>query len=198
MPLTEEDYENLRAEANAEPERFRSWDPNERFRKEYAGLHPENQERSEAQEGDGRREEEIERLEQIPTATSSSSSAVTSGQYEGIRARPAARPGRSGTSYSNDTEIHRSETHRINGRLETHPTALDRINTHRSQHFGTVGSRASTKKKETPLPNFGGGKPYPPALPAQEEYVVEFDGPDDPSHAQNWPLKKKFAVPIDQ
>jgi MFS transporter, DHA1 family, multidrug resistance protein len=41
MPLTEGDYEDLRAEANAEPERFRSWDPNERFRIEYASLHPE-------------------------------------------------------------------------------------------------------------------------------------------------------------
>ena len=193
MPLTEEDYENLRAEAHAEPDRFREWDPNERFRKEYAGLHPENQGKSEAQGVDSHREEEIERLERIPTATSSSSSAVTSAQYEGIRARPTARSGRSGTSYSHDTDLHHAETHRINGPLENHPTALDRIRTHRSQHFGTVGSRASTKKKETPLPNFGGGKPYPPALPAQEEYVVEFDGPNDPSHAQNWSLKKKYV-----
>ena len=199
MPLTEEDYEHLRAEADAEPERFRSWDPNDRFRKEYANIHPENEERleneerSEAQEGDGHTEAEIKRLEQLPTATSSSSTAATSAQYEGIRARPTVRPGRSGTSYSYDTDIHRSETHRINRPLESHPTALERINTHRSQHFGTVGSWASTKREKTQLPKFGGGKPYPLALPSQEEYVVEFDGHDDPSHAQNWPFKKKFV-----
>jgi DHA1 family multidrug resistance protein-like MFS transporter len=39
----------------------------------------------------------------------------------------------------------------------------------------------------------GLGKPYPPLLPAQEEYVVEFTGPDDPLHAQNWPMKKKWV-----
>ena len=76
--------------------------------------------------------------------------------------------------------------------LERHPTALTRIETHRTQHESTVGahptkSRASGKE----LPNFGAGKPYPPELPAREEYVVEFDGPDDPRHAQNWPMKKK-------
>ena len=32
---------------------------------------------------------------------------------------------------------------------------------------------------------------YPPNLPAQEEYVVEFDGLEDPMHPQNWTLRKK-------
>lgn len=41
------------------------------------------------------------------------------------------------------------------------------------------------------LPAFGAGKPYPPPLPEREEYVVEFDGPKDPMHAQNWPFRKK-------
>jgi DHA1 family multidrug resistance protein-like MFS transporter len=45
------------------------------------------------------------------------------------------------------------------------------------------------------MPKFGGGKPFPPDLPAQEEYVVEFDGEHDPYHAQNWPVKKKFVGP---
>jgi len=31
-------------------------------------------------------------------------------------------------------------------------------------------------------------------LPASEDYVVEFDGHDDPLHAQNWPRKKKLRV----
>ena len=75
--------------------------------------------------------------------------------------------------------------------LERHPTALSRIETHRTQHSGTVGRTATSRTARKPLPNFGGGKDYPPPLPAQEEYVVEFDGPDDPLHPQNWGIKKK-------
>lgn len=84
--------------------------------------------------------------------------------------------------------------------LERHLTALSRIQTGRSQHSNTIGvglrSRTTTRQSKTPMPNFGGGKPFPPPLPEREEYVVEFDGPDDPLHAQNWPLKKKMPVAI--
>ncbi|MCJ1399018.1 hypothetical protein MMC11_002220 [Xylographa trunciseda] len=80
--------------------------------------------------------------------------------------------------------------------LERHPTELSRIQTQRSQHMGTVGRSLTSRESKKPLPKFGGGKPYPPDLPAQEEYVVEFDGPDDPSHPQNWPLKKKIAIAV--
>ncbi|KAK7921199.1 hypothetical protein PG985_009221 [Apiospora marii] len=82
------------------------------------------------------------------------------------------------------------------GDLERHPTELSRIYTARSQHSETIGrslrSRHSTATK--PLPAFGAGKPFPPPLPEQEEYVVEFDGENDPYHAQNWPLKKKLLT----
>ena len=75
--------------------------------------------------------------------------------------------------------------------LDRHPTELDRIETHRTQHSSTVGRSITSRRSKKPLPNFGSGKEYPPLLPAQEEYVVEFDGPDDPMHPQNWPLRKK-------
>ena len=75
--------------------------------------------------------------------------------------------------------------------LERHPTALSRIETQRSQHSATVGRSITSRESRKPLPNFGGGKPYPPPLPAAEEFVVEFDGPDDPLHPQNWSIKKK-------
>lgn len=82
--------------------------------------------------------------------------------------------------------------------LERHPTALSRIQTARSQHSNTLGagirSRTTTRQSKTPMPNFGGGKPFPPPLPEREEYVVEFDGPNDPLHAQNWPLGKKLRI----
>lgn len=75
--------------------------------------------------------------------------------------------------------------------LERHPTELSRINTARSQHDATVGRSLRSRESRKPLPNFGAGKPFPPQLPNQEDYVVEFDGPDDPYHAQNWSLKRK-------
>ncbi|KAK7424210.1 hypothetical protein QQZ08_008698 [Neonectria magnoliae] len=82
--------------------------------------------------------------------------------------------------------------------LERHVTELSRIATHRSQHNATVGgglhSRTTSRASRRPLPAFGAGKPFPPPLPEQEEYVVEFDGPDDPMHSQNWPLRKKLLT----
>jgi DHA1 family multidrug resistance protein-like MFS transporter len=75
--------------------------------------------------------------------------------------------------------------------LERHPTEISRIHTQRSQHSGTVGRTATSRASRKPLPEFGAGKPYPPPLPDQEDYVVEFDGPNDPMHAQNWPIRKK-------
>ncbi|KAL9633035.1 MAG: hypothetical protein Q9204_003560 [Flavoplaca sp. TL-2023a] len=80
--------------------------------------------------------------------------------------------------------------------LERHPTELSRIETHRSQHSGTVGRSLRSRESKKPLPNFGGGKEYPPPLPEREEYVVEFDGPEDPLHPQNWPMKKKVAIAV--
>jgi DHA1 family multidrug resistance protein-like MFS transporter len=80
------------------------------------------------------------------------------------------------------------------GDLERHPTALSRINTQRSQHTQTVGGSLRSRTSRKPLPAFGAGKPYPPPLPEREEYVVEFDGHDDPLHAQNWPWKKKLVT----
>ena len=75
--------------------------------------------------------------------------------------------------------------------LELHPTALSRIETHRTQHSTTVGKTTTSRQSKKPLPGFGGGKDYPPPLPDKEDYVVEFDGHDDPLHPQNWPIKKK-------
>jgi DHA1 family multidrug resistance protein-like MFS transporter len=82
--------------------------------------------------------------------------------------------------------------------LERHPTVLSRIQTAKSQHAGTIGRTTTTKSRDDrrALPEMGLGKPYPPLLPAQEEYVVEFTGPDDPLHAQNWPMRKKIFTAL--
>ncbi|EAQ83798.1 hypothetical protein CHGG_10202 [Chaetomium globosum CBS 148.51] len=117
-----------------------------------------------------RRSEEIERVVSASSVSSSSTEASQRG-----------------------TGLNRVETQRD---LERHNTELSRIQTARSQHSGTVGRDARGKEWKRPLPNFGAGKEYPPLLPNQEDYVVEFDGPDDPLHAQNWPLKKKIATAV--
>ncbi|RMZ81739.1 hypothetical protein DV738_g2124, partial [Chaetothyriales sp. CBS 135597] len=81
-------------------------------------------------------------------------------------------------------------------RTRTHPIEDYRTQTHRLQQVETVGaSELRTRTRKTlPLPQFGGGKPYPPQLPEQEQYVVEFDGKDDPMHPQNWPFRRKFVI----
>lgn len=81
-------------------------------------------------------------------------------------------------------------------RIKTHPLEDLRTETHRLQQVATVGASIKSKKTEKPLPNFGGGKPYPPGLPPYEDYVVEFDGPDDPLHPQNWPFRRKLILGI--
>ncbi|KAF5208661.1 putative polyamine transporter [Clavispora lusitaniae] len=45
-----------------------------------------------------------------------------------------------------------------------------------------------------PLPPMGGDKEYPPLLPDQDPYMVDFDGPDDPLFPHNWPLWKKIII----
>lgn len=67
---------------------------------------------------------------------------------------------------------------------------LDRIETARLQQQATVGSMRSRIPHEQWLP-LGAGKPYPPELPNSEDYVVEFEGADDPLHPQNWPMSKR-------
>ncbi|KAK5238773.1 hypothetical protein LTR47_000516 [Exophiala xenobiotica] len=79
-------------------------------------------------------------------------------------------------------------------RTRTHPIEDLRTETHRLQQVQTVGASFKSRTDTKPLPEFGGGKPYPAMLPAQEEYVVEFDGKDDPTHPQNWPFKRKFFI----
>jgi DHA1 family multidrug resistance protein-like MFS transporter len=94
-----------------------------------------------------------------------------------------------------DAAMSRVPTQRdTGGDLERHETALSRIHTQRSQHSQTVGASLRSRTSRKPLPAFGAGKPYPPPLPEREAYVVEFDGHDDPMHAQNWPMKKKLVT----
>ncbi|CAG7924132.1 unnamed protein product [Penicillium olsonii] len=42
----------------------------------------------------------------------------------------------------------------------------------------------------------GLSKPFPAPLPASENYAVDFNGPDDPDHPQNWKLSSKLFISI--
>jgi len=134
--------------------------------------------------------EKVERHEQIArtsTASTNSTSSTTSSDASEAE-RNAGHMSRLPTQRDTEGEV----------LAERHPTALSRIHTQRSQHTNTVGSglrsRTHTRESKKPLPALGAGKPYPPPLPEREEYVVEFDGHDDPLHAMNWPLRKKLAT----
>ncbi|KAL4802143.1 MFS general substrate transporter [Aspergillus unguis] len=104
----------------------------------------------------------------------------------------------SGSSSSTDYQAHRLQSRNTEVDLERRATstshALSRIETQRLQHALTVGESAKSHPTRGPLPAFGAGKPYPPQLPNREDYVVEFDGPDDPLYPQNWPLKRKVLI----
>ena len=130
-------------------------------------------EQSEAQPSTSNHEGKLERTESVASSSTGSSSSVSTASAE--------------------RTMSRINTQRD---LERHPTALSRIQTQKSQHIGTVGRTATSRKSQKPLPSFGAGKPYPPPLPAMEEYVVEFDGPDDPLHPQNWPMRRKILVAV--
>ncbi|KAF2794406.1 major facilitator superfamily [Melanomma pulvis-pyrius CBS 109.77] len=124
------------------------------------------------------KKEEHEPIARTVTATTISSSSSSSSDASAVQ---------------NDTAMSRAPTQRDDaGNLERHATAMSRIQTQRSQHSGTVGASVKSRQSRKPLPAFGAGKAYPPPLPEREEYVVEFDGVDDPLHAQNWTLKKKI------
>lgn len=175
--MNSEDARQVRAERDASPVRFESYAYNNNV-----------QDRGDALRS-GREEPALNRVmsEEEYDYEDDDTSSI---ELQEIRTQP--REGGRGRIGLSRTE---TMTSQIN-KLERHPTALERIDTHRVQHEQTVGyqdlprtlSRTSTGKK---LPNFGAGKPYPHTLPEQEEYVVEFDGHDDPLHAQNWPMKKK-------
>ncbi|KAL4764549.1 MFS transporter [Aspergillus foveolatus] len=85
------------------------------------------------------------------------------------------------------------ESGRLPNRYGEDEIELERINTYRLQQQETVGSSRSRIPREQWLP-LGAGKPYPPDLPNVEAYIVEFEGPDDPMHPQNWPMTRRVAL----
>ncbi|KAK5105807.1 hypothetical protein LTR62_002130 [Meristemomyces frigidus] len=196
------------AEYNAFPERAQQYGGSAGLEREWQAFHPEHQqhrtepaeEAEHATEPTEEVEQPLEPVESRPTRpkgdgrhlSAMTSSTAASVDREEISTQPRQRNRRldSAATIASTTTME----DKIASYLERHPTAMQRIGDHHLQHSLTVGSRKTGTSAAKNLPNFGGGKAYPPALPDREEYVVEFDGHDDPMHAQNWPLKKKLAI----
>ena len=53
-------------------------------------------------------------------------------------------------------------------------------------HAPELGQAYEDTEKHHGILSMGAGKPIPPALPDAAEYIVEFDGPDDPANPLNW------------
>lgn len=204
----------MQGEARAEPERYREWDQAGEFRRQYEQAHandPSYVERLRQESStlspagvSAPPHTEKETAPSRRSSTSSESTTSTSSSGSSARLEEIRTQGAESGLNRRGTASSRGE----GGILTRHPTernpeALSRIETHRSQHAGTVGAGApasritttlSRRKTQRPLPDMGAGKPFPPSLPDREEYVVEFDGAEDPRHAQNWPMKKKLII----
>ena len=201
--MNSEDAARLRAERDASPTRWRQYDPNDALRNSYYAQHPND---AHAHQGEAWQDhaahlatEEAEdpvavRRQGSHASTSSSS---TGGSRSSMARRiPTTQSVRTVSTRQAELDISRLNTAQrdraVFAYLERHPTAVQRIDDHRLQHSQTVGTTRSKPWKE--LPDFGGGKEYPPLLPEREEYVVEFSGHDDPTHPQNWTTKRKMII----
>ncbi|KJK63893.1 Major Facilitator Superfamily protein [Aspergillus parasiticus SU-1] len=58
-------------------------------------------------------------------------------------------------------------------------------------------SNISEKRSEPSIPlSMGEGKAFPPLLPNEDDYIVTFDGPDDPEHPFNWSFTVKLYTSV--
>ena len=191
MSFSRVDANMAHAERDASPERAESYPAAQGLEREYTKLHEHDAAQQAAAQHEHEREVPREEVEERPqshrmSSMSSSVSSVTTAS-QSTRQRPSRI----------DSQMTRTSTRMEKALMEyldRHPTAIKRIEDHRLQHSMTVGSTKFGLQESQQLPPFGANKPYPPPLPEQEEYVVEFNGHDDPHHAQNWPLRRKIVI----
>ena len=205
-----EDVDIAYAERDASPVRTEGRDPQHQLEQAHTRIH-ENRRQShmdqavpfeEPQEAVETpvRTEPVEEIEEEPRSSrrpSAGSSSVSSFSTASIRAQETRGSGRHRPRTRQMSTLSKSSTRMerdLMDYLDRHPTAVARIEEHRLQHSLTVGSTKESAKQGISLPDFGGGKPYPPPLPEREEFVVEFSGFDDPKHAQNFTMKTKVII----
>jgi len=166
-----EDINLLNAERESSPVRFHTYDPNDTVSAQYLARHADLAPR-----------EEVEQPERNGSVSSEDTA-------DDERSNRRQRPNASRTTTQSSGRMEEM----VMNYLDRHPTAIKRIQDHRLQHSRTVG-RTKLAVDGGELPPFGDGKPYPPPLPDKDEYVVEFDGKDDPMHPQNWPQRTKVYI----
>jgi hypothetical protein len=83
------------------------------------------------------------------------------------------------------TARHESSLHRIE---------LERNATYKLLHASTVGTQDGGRTRLQTLSTLGAGKPYSPSPYNVEDFLVEFEGPYDPLHPQNWPMRKRYYL----
>jgi DHA1 family multidrug resistance protein-like MFS transporter len=152
-----EDINLLNAERESSPVRFHTYDPNDTVSAQYLARHADLAPR-----------EEVEQPERNGSVSSEDTA-------DDERSNRRQRPNASRTTTQSSGRMEEM----VMNYLDRHPTAIKRIQDHRLQHSRTVG-RTKLAVDGEELPPFGDGKPYPPPLPDKDEYVVEFDGKDDP------------------
>lgn len=91
---------------------------------------------------------------------------------EGLRSEP-------------EQQISRDDT--IWGNVEKDTVPIKRSEAIRRQDDSMPSQEASSTL------SMGAGKAYPQDLLNIDSYIVEFDGPSDPTHPQNWSMKRKLV-----
>lgn len=75
------------------------------------------------------------------------------------------------------------------------PAAFESSGTLTTPSGYTTPNNESDVEKQTPIASLiciGRGKPVPAVL-EEEDYIVDFEGPNDPRNPQNWSTWKKYA-----
>ncbi|KAH8124981.1 hypothetical protein FP744_10004927 [Trichoderma asperellum] len=91
-----------------------------------------------------------------------------------------------GLRSKSEQQLSRDDT--ISSDVEQDAIAVERVETINRQH-----DLLPSQEALSPL-SMGAGKLYPPELSDKESYIVEFDGPSDPTHPQNWSMKRKWGI----
>ncbi|CCU76488.1 MFS transporter [Blumeria hordei DH14] len=90
------------------------------------------------------------------------------------------------SSYNSETSTLRVPSHSSEDSLHQR-TNKKRENSNSQLHI-------VSSNEDTDTPKMGRNKPFPKLIEPRFDYVVEFNGPDDPINAKNWPLRRNLFV----
>lgn len=94
---------------------------------------------------------------------------------------------------SQSIDVEKRDQQAASSDADSRRVTLERTRTHHKQHAETVGARVAAEVPSYGM-NIGGGRPFPPGLPASDEYLVDFEDAHDPLHPQNWTMVRKYVT----